>query len=86
MSKSNETEESIVKPACGLTTVPEVDNSQEECDGDYKSANCILFTKSIPMFGIMEGDSLQNGFEKMQKMIKAQARLIKKLEERLNIT
>lgn len=84
MSNKNTTE-NLSEPiiACGQTTVPTVDNSQEGCT-EFVDANCVILGATLPLFGITADDSLLQAFTKMNNLILSQSSKIQKLEQQIN--
>jgi len=65
------------KTYCKQTFIPEVDNSEEECDKcGFISANCVKMPEDIEALGITENENLFSVITKLvQKIAELEARI-----------
>lgn len=67
---------------CGQTNIPEVDNTELQCDS-YVYDSCIIIKEAIPYLGVPSNATLAKLVERLLVKLKAQARKIKELEKRI---
>lgn len=73
----------MIKPACGQTTIPQVDNSEQPCE-QYIPTTCVIADTAYPFVEIVEGDSGNDVIEKLLAKIKIQANQLTILQNTVN--
>lgn len=71
--------------SCGQVNIPTVDQTPEECEGNFIDYNCILVTERLPYFGSRAGDKLSKTLKDVLDIVVKQNTKIEVLEKKIRI-
>lgn len=68
---------------CGKVNMVQVDNTAEECNGEYMDYKCVLVTDMLPYIGNRKNIKLSDFLLQLEEVIKGQSKVITYLKKEI---